>query len=67
MSDEDNKAKEMRNMELANLKDSLMTLASVRPNYLDKDSGNEEVKQLIDDTTVSTLKKMKSLTSKVGK
>lgn len=59
--------RERRLHELNSLKDNLMTFASVRMNYADEQIGNSEIKELLDDTTLSTLKKMKMLTSKVGK
>jgi ABC-type lipopolysaccharide export system ATPase subunit len=59
--------REVRSMELSTLRDNLMTFASIRLNYADEQIGNEEVKQLLDEVTLSTLKKMKALTSKVGK
>lgn len=68
MSEEvEREEKEMRLTELNTLRDSLMTFASVRLNYADEQYGNEEVKTLLDEVTLNTLKKMKTLTSKVGK
>lgn len=59
--------KEMRMMELSTLRDNLMTYASVRPNYIDDDEDSTAVRKLLDEVTMNTLKKIKTLTSKVGK
>lgn len=59
--------KEVRGKELSVLRDNLMTFASVRPNYIDDDEDSTAVRKLLDEVTLSTLKKMKTLTSKVGK
>ena len=69
MSEEVNgrEEKETRSMEIATLRDNLMTLASVRPNYIDDDQNSTDVRKLLDEAAISTLKKMKTLTSKVGK
>ena len=69
MSEEVNEreGKETRIMELATLRDNLMTYASVRPNYIDDDEDSTVVKKLLDEVAMNTLKKIKTLTSKVGK
>lgn len=68
MSDEvQTEDKEIRGMELSVLRDNLMTFASVRPNYIDDDEDSTAVRKLLDEVALSTLKKMKTLTSKVGK
>jgi len=69
MSEEVNEReeKETRMMELGTLRDNLMTYASVRPNYIDDDEDSTTVRKLLDEVAMSTLKKIKALTSKVGK
>lgn len=53
-------------MELNSLRDNLMNFASIRMNYADTELGNEEIKDLLDEVTIKTLKKVKTLTSKIG-
>lgn len=53
-------------MDINVLRDNIMTYTSIRMTYADENEGNQEVKNLLDELTIKTLKKMKSLTAKVG-
>jgi len=53
-------------MKINSLRENLMTFTSIRMTYADENYGNDEIKQLLDEVSLKTLKKIKSLSGKIS-